>query len=172
MTPKTIDCELVMTAAQLNVPPPVGQPARWLPLKWAYVSYAEIARPITASTMEVTWSHSGCSEGRGGCCTGTSATGSVAAALGAGRVALELVGVAETAAAVLADRPDAGPAAGLAAWPDAGRRFELAFEFAITTPLAGGRPPCTPRHGRASPPHIPPTGISAEIAEAPRCGTG
>jgi hypothetical protein len=35
MTPKTIDCELVMTAAQLNVPPPVGQPARRLPLKWA-----------------------------------------------------------------------------------------------------------------------------------------
>src|ERR1700722_6566894 len=127
--PNTIDCELVMTAEQLNVPvPPVGQPARWLPLKCAYVSYAEIARPSTASTSEVTWSHSGCSERRGGCWTGAAAAGSGAAALGApalgaaglgaGRVALALVGVAETAVAVLADRADAG-------------RFEPAFEFAI-----------------------------------------
>src|ERR1700734_1037152 len=122
--PKTIDCELVMTAEQLKVPPPpVGQPARWLPLKCAYVSYAEIARPITASTSEVTWSHSGCSGRRGGCWTGAAAAGSGAAALGAaavgaGRVALALVGVAATAVAVLADRADAG-------------RFEPAFELAI-----------------------------------------
>src|ERR1700733_13969352 len=109
--PKTIDCELVMTAEQLKVPPPpVGQPARWLPLKCAYVSYAEIARPITASTSEGTWSHSGCSEGRVCCWTAAGVTGSGAgtAALGAGRVALALVGVAETAVAVLAARADAG----------------------------------------------------------------
>src|ERR1700722_11764937 len=102
--PKTIDCELVMTAEQLNVPfPPVGQPARWLPLKCAYVSYTETARPSTASTSEVTWSHSGCPAGRG-CWTGVGSAGSSATgstALTAGLVALEVVGAAETAAGVV-----------------------------------------------------------------------
>src|ERR1700722_19926826 len=115
--PNTIDCELVMTAEQLNVPvPPVGQPARWLPLKCAYVSYAEIARPSTASTSEVTWSHSGCPAGRVRAGSSyVSAAGFWSPALTAGRVALELVGVAEAAATVLVDR-DAAPAAGLAPW--------------------------------------------------------
>src|ERR1700722_4930182 len=122
--PKTIDCELVMTAEQLKVPPPpVGQPARWLPLKCAYVSYPEIARPSTASTTEVTGSHSGCPGRRGGWAAAAGSGGSgaaalEAAALGAGRGALPLGGVAETAVAVLGDRADAG-------------RFEPAFEFAI-----------------------------------------
>jgi hypothetical protein len=115
MTLNTIDCELVMTAVQFSAPW-VEQPARWLPLKCTYVSYAEIPRPITARTSEVTWSHSGCSEGPAGCGAGTSSSGSGSgtAALGAGLVAFDLVGVAETAAAVLADRV-----------------FERAFEFAI-----------------------------------------
>src|ERR1700722_17616958 len=104
--PKTIDCELVMTAKQLKVPPPpVGQPARWLPLKCAYVSYPEIARPSTASTSEVTWSHSGCPGRRGGWAAAAGSGAAAleaaaleaaaleAAALGAGRVALPLVGV-------------------------------------------------------------------------------
>ena len=60
----------------------------------------------------MTCSQSGCSEGRGGW-TGVGSTGSSATAVTAGRVALELVGVAETAAVVLADL-DAVPTAGLA----------------------------------------------------------
>src|SRR3984957_14218004 len=83
--PKTIDCELVMTAEQLKVPPPpVGQPARWLPLKCAYVSYPEIARPSTASTSEVTWSHSGCPGRRGGWAAAGGSGGLGGAALGGG----------------------------------------------------------------------------------------
>jgi hypothetical protein len=65
-------------------------------------------------------------------------SGSGAGALGAGRVTLELVGVAGTAATVLADL-DAVPPAGLAPWADAGRRFERAFEFAIADVSVGSR---------------------------------
>ena len=39
MTPNTIDCGLVMTAVQSNVLPAlIEQPARWEPVKCAYVS--------------------------------------------------------------------------------------------------------------------------------------
>jgi hypothetical protein len=36
----------------------------------------------------------------------------------------------------------------------------------------GGRPPCTSRHGRASPPHIPPTGRRRQNRGAPRAVAG
>src|SRR5580693_345966 len=62
-----MDCELVITAVQLNVPlPPVGQPARCDPLKCAYVLYADSPSPMTASTSVVNWSQAGGPAGRSG----------------------------------------------------------------------------------------------------------
>src|SRR5580698_5298902 len=74
-----MDCELVITAVQLNVPlPPVGQPARRDPWKCAYVSYADSPSPMTASTSVVSCSQAGGPAGRSG------AMGSAATAVSCG----------------------------------------------------------------------------------------
>src|SRR5580698_8666442 len=69
-----MDCELVITAVQLNVPlPPVGQPARCDPLKCAYVSYADSPSPTMASASVVNWSQIGGPAGLAGA-TGSAVT--------------------------------------------------------------------------------------------------
>ena len=69
-----MDCELVITAVQLNVPlPPVGQPARCDPLKCAYVSYADSPSPMRASASVVHCSQAGGPAGLAGA-AGSAAT--------------------------------------------------------------------------------------------------
>src|ERR1700733_14624656 len=111
-----MDCELVITAVQLNVPlPPVGQPARCDPLKCAYVSYADSPSPTMASASVVNWSQIG-GAGRAAGGTGSAVTAVACRFARPGPPCAVSRGCSACAACGFADAPCGLAAGPLAAW--------------------------------------------------------